>query len=54
MLEPSSKPKDIKAISKQIEQKKPVNQEIRFQGKGTRARLNTAAEKHMFRSQYSK
>lgn len=54
MLEPSSKPKDIKVIAKQIAQKTPVPQEPRFQGKGTRARLNTAAEKHMFRSQYSK
>jgi len=28
--------------------------EKKFQGKGTRARLNTAAEKHMFNSKYSK
>jgi hypothetical protein len=26
----------------------------KFKGKGTRARLNTAAEKHMFGSKYSK
>lgn len=28
--------------------------EKKFQGKGTRARLNTAAEKHMFSSKFSK
>lgn len=28
--------------------------EKKFQGKGTRARLNTAAEKHMFGGKYSK
>lgn len=33
---------------------KKFEEHSRFQGKGTRARLNTAAEKHMFRSQASK
>ncbi len=28
--------------------------EAKFQGKGTRARLNTVAEKHLFGSKYSK
>ncbi len=54
MIEHSTQPKDIKKLEKQISAKTPKPQEPRFQGKGTRARLNTAAEKHMFRSQYSK
>lgn len=33
---------------------KKFEQHAKYEGKGTRARLNTAAEKHMFRSQYSK
>lgn len=47
---------DIKQAVKEIKQKlKPKPEEVpKFQGKGTRARLNTAAEKHMFNSKYSK
>lgn len=33
---------------------KPKPEPPKFQGKGTRARLNTAASKIMFNSQYSK
>lgn len=48
--------KSLKTELKQrIEAKKqpPKVAQPRFQGKGTRSRLNTAAEKHMFKSQYS-
>lgn len=36
-----------------IAAKNPKPVEPKFQGKGTRARLNTAAEKHLFNSKYS-
>lgn len=38
-------------LKKMIKTPKPV--EPKFQGKGTKARLNTAAEKHLFNSKYS-
>lgn len=41
-------------IKKMVQAKEPKPQEPKFQGKGTRARLNTAAEKHLFNSKYSK
>lgn len=46
---------DTKQAVKQIKQKaKPKAPEVpKFQGKGTRARLNTAANKLMFDSKYS-
>jgi len=39
--------KSIKALPTKVSSKE------KFKGKGTRARLNTAAEKKMFNSQYS-
>lgn len=44
--------KEVKSIVKKRETPKILIQ--KFQGKGTRARINTAAEKHMFGSKYSK
>lgn len=44
--------KEGKVLIKKMMPVKPVVP--KFQGKGTKARLNTAAEKHMFNSKYSK
>lgn len=48
--------REIKTLVKQIAQikKPPQVMQPHHQGKGTPARLNTAAEKHFFSSQYSK
>ena len=43
-----------KEILKATEAKKPQAKPPKFSGKGTPARLNTAAEKHLFKSNYSK
>lgn len=41
-------------LKKMIAAKAPKPPEApKFQGKGTKARLNTAAEKHLFNSKYS-
>lgn len=47
---------DLKELVKEVEKRQqPKESETpKFQGKGTRARLNTAAEKHLFNSKYSK
>lgn len=39
---------------KKLIKKTPKPELPKFEGKGTRARLNTAAEKHLFNSKYSK
>lgn len=43
--------KEVKVLVKKMQPAKP--QPPKFQGKGTAARLNTAAEKHMFNRKYS-
>ena len=43
--------KEAKILVKKMQPPKP--QPPKYQGKGTRARLNTAAEKHLFKSNYS-
>lgn len=49
--------REIKTLIKQISQvkasKEPQIRAPHHQGKGTPARLNTAAEKHLFGSKYS-
>ncbi len=41
-------------LKKMTKAKEPKPEIPKFQGKGTRARLNTAAEKELFNSRFSK
>lgn len=46
--------KPLKTVLKErMKPKQEVKPETKYQGKGTKARLNTAAEKNMFNSKYS-
>lgn len=50
----SQHPEIAKEFASKTKSIKALPNKVHHSGKGTRARLNTAAEKHMFGSKYSK
>lgn len=42
--------KELKTV---VKKPRPAPPPPKYEGKGTKARLNTAAEKHLFKSNYS-